>query len=406
MYKFKVTSLFEPNYYAEEDIVVNQGGTDSSKTVTILQILSTIATTTSPPSDDDPVITILAESIPNIKKGAWRKFQQILETPGFRSYIKNPDSLGERVVHFTTGWVMEFISVVDEQSAKQGKRQYLYVNEANGVSWPIFWQMAKRTRVRTFVDYNPSAPFWVHDKLLSGMPEKESSVMINHTRNNDLSATVRRIISDHRHNCFLSDKEHAKTEGIKDPNFHKVYARGLTGNLQGLVYPDWRIIPDEEFPWDNDKFFGGIDFGYTNDPTAAVIMAKVGENIFVHELCYDNEFTEKQIAAIYKASKFGESPLYCEHDFDMIRALRKQKIRAISARKGPNTIKPGIKKVKDYNIFYTASSKNIDFERKRYMWMQDPVSGKFMNEPIDQDNHLMDAIRYGIFTHFYRNSES
>jgi phage terminase large subunit len=393
MYTFNTTPVFEANYYATEDILVNQGGTDSSKTISILQTLCVIATTTKPPVDDDPIITVLAESVPNLKKGAWRKMESFfLSDPEFVKTIKNPDSLGDRVIHFRSGWKMEFISAVDEQSAKQGKRQYLYVNEANGIAWPIFWQMAKRTRIRTYIDYNPSAPFWAHDKLIGTLPET-----------NDLSATVKLIISDHRHNPFLSEREHAKTEGIKDPQLWKVYARGLTGNLQGLIYPDWKMIPDKDFPWKADKFFGGIDFGYTNDPTAGVLMTRIGESIFVHELCYDNEFTEKQIAKLYNANKFGRSPLYCEHDGDMIRALRKEKLRAVPARKGPNSIKPGIKKVKDYQIFFTASSKNIEFERKRYMWMQDPVTGKFMNEPIDQDNHLMDAIRYGIFTHYYRS---
>lgn len=398
MYNFNVAPLFQENYNAREDIIINQGGTDSGKTVAILQVLCTIATTTKPPTDistgqmDDPVITVLAESIPNLKKGAWRKMQSIMADPNFRKYLKNPDSTGDRVLHFKSGWIMEFISVVDEQNAKQGKRQYLFVNEANGIPWNIFWQMAKRTRVRTYIDYNPSAPFWAGENLIGTTPD-----------GNDLSATVRLIISDHRHNPFLSEREHMRTEGIKNKELWKVYARGLTGNIQGLIYTTWKMISDEDFPWDADGKFGALDFGYTNDPTAGVYMVKIANTIYVHELCYHYSMTATQIKELYKSKGFkSETPIYCEHDPDMIRQLRNKNLMTVPARKGQGSLNAGIMKVNEYEICYTASSSNIDFERKRYMWMTDPESGKLLNEPEPGNDHLMDAIRYGVYSRFFR----
>src|SRR5678815_3499006 len=121
----------------------------------------------------------------------------------------------DRIVYFKSGWIMEFTSYETEQAAKQGKRQYLFVNEAQGISWMVFWQLAKKTRRVVFIDYNPTAPFWSHEKLIGTTPES-----------NDLSVPVKLIISDHRHNPFLSEAEHARTENIKDPELWKVYARG------------------------------------------------------------------------------------------------------------------------------------------------------------------------------------
>lgn len=339
-------------------------------------------------------MTVLSESVPNAKKGAWRTAQSILKDNDILQRYVQYVNEGDRIIYFKTGWVMEFLGATDEQNAKQGKRQYLFVNEANGVSWPIFWQMAKRTRIRTWIDYNPSAPFWAHEKLIGTLPES-----------NDLSAVVQLIISDHRHNPFLSEREHAKTEGIKDKELWRVYARGMTGNLQGLIFPTWKQIADKDYPWEEDGKFGGLDFGYTNDPTAGARMVRIGKKIFVHELCYEAAKTPTQLKALYRAEKFGsETPIYCEHDTDMIRQLRTLGLLAIPARKGPNSIKAGIMKLNEYEVYYTASSKNIDFERKKYMWMKDADTGKFVNVASENDNHLMDAIRYGVFSHFYRAS--
>jgi phage terminase large subunit len=355
-----------------------------------MQVLTLIAATTKPPVSD-PIITILSESVPNSKKGAYRVFKSIASNNKYVQQAILSWNETDRVITFKNGWFMEFIGATDEQNAKQGKRQYLFVNEANGVPWPIFWQMAKRTRIRTFIDYNPSAPFWAHDKLIGTLPES-----------NDLGATVQLIISDHRHNPFLSEKDHAKTEGIKDPELWKVYARGMTGNLSGLIYPNWKQIPDADFPWDEQKF-GALDFGYTNYPTAGSRMCRIANKIFVHELCYTPGVTPIQLKQLYTAQKFtGDDPIYCEHDGDMIRQLRQLGLLAIAARKGPGSINAGILKVNEYEVFYTASSKNIDFERKRYMFLKDPVTGKFLNTPIDLDNHHMDEIRMGVYTHYYR----
>lgn len=388
---FETSPVFQALHDSKADIVVLQGGTDSGKTVAAIQDHTLIAISTKPPADD-PIISIVNKSVPDAKKGAYRKFEDLVSSNKFVESCIVDWNKSDRVVKWKSGWVMEFLGAVDEQTAKQGKRQYLFVNEANGIPWLVFWQYAKRTRIRTTIDYNPSAPFWSHEKLIGTTKD-----------GNDLYATVELIISDHRHNPFLSAADHAKTENIKDKNLWNVYARGKTGNLIGIIYPDWKMIANKDFPWDEDGKFGGIDFGYTNDPTAAVLLIRISNNIYVHELCYQPAMTAQQLKTLYKSTGFGAgSPLYCEHDGDMIRQLRMKNLMAIAARKGANSINAGISKVNEYNIFYTASSENIDMERKRYMWQIDPDTGKPTNVPTESFNHLMDAIRYGIYSNFYR----
>jgi phage terminase large subunit len=381
-----VTQVFHANYQSAEKIIINQGGTSSSKTYSLVQLLYLKAVT-----EANQVITVTGESIPNLKKGAYRDAQSVYSnTPWLHSYVKFWNQ-SERIIYFKNGSIIEFVSNLDEQSAKNGKRDYLFVNEAQGVDWLIFFQMAIRTRKTIYIDYNPTAPFWSHDNLIGTTPET-----------NDLSASVRLIISDHRHNRFLSDDEHRKIEGIKDKELWRVYARGLTGNLQGIIYPNWRMIPDSDFPSDA-RFWGGLDFGYTNDPTAGVKIAKVGESIFLHEICYTPGISPRDLKQLFKGNGFrDDTPIYCEHDPDIITQMRRLQMLALPAQKGQGSVRAGIFKMYDYQVYYTASSKNIDEERRRYMWIIDPDTGKPTNEPEDKYNHLLDAVRYGVYTHFYK----
>lgn len=388
---FDTGPLYKVLCESDADIDVLQGGTDSGKTVAAIQFFIVVACYTRPPLQD-PIITVLNESVPNSKKGAYRIAKSFYDSNAyFRSCVKDFKE-GERVIYFKNGWVMEFLGATDEQNAKQGKRQYLFVNEANGISWPIFWQMAKRTRIKVVIDYNPSAPFWAHENLIGTLPD-----------GNDLGMSVRLTISDHRHNPYLTDKQHAQTENIKDPERWKVYARGMTGNLSGIIFPNWKQIDDKNFPW-NESLLGGLDFGYTNDPTAGVLIAVIANNVYVHELCYEPGLTPLRLAQLYKAHKFNdEQYIYCEHDPDITRQLRALELMAIPAVKGKGSIKAGIMKLNEYNVYYTTSSKNIAFERAKYMWEKDPLTGKLTNVPTEVDNHLMDAIRYGVYSRFCRS---
>ncbi len=383
---FSGTPVFLANQKSKAKVIINQGGTSSSKTYSIVQLLFLFAT-----SQKGTVITITGESIPNLKKGAYRDAETIFNnTSILKHYIKDWNK-SERIIYFKNGSLIEFVSNLTEQSAKNGKRDYLFVNEANGVAWQIFWQLAIRTRKQIFVDYNPTVPFWAHEKLIGTSPET-----------NDLNATVECIISDHRHNTFLSAEEHAKIEGIKDKDLWSVYARGKTGNLQGLIFPNATRIPNNQFPWDAE-FIGGLDFGYTNDPTAGVRIAKIGESIFLHEICYTSGIAPIQMKQIFSVNGFTAStPVYCEHDPDQVAQLRRLQVLALPARKGQGSINAGIIKLKEFKIFYTASSANLHDEKTKYMWKVDPNTGKPTNSPIDQFNHLWDATRYGVYTHWFR----
>lgn len=396
---FESGPLFKANYelIGKADIVVNQGGTDSGKTFALIQLLCWICCFFKAPAED-PICSVLSESIPNSKKGPYRIFESLYNTNRhLRSRIAHWDRAG-RVVTFKSGWVLEFLGATDEQNAKQGKRQFLFVNEANGIPWLIFWQMAKRTRQCVFIDYNPTAPFWAHDNLIGKVPG-----------DNDLYARVQLLISDHRHNPFLSKKDHDRTENIKDPELWRVYARGLTGKMTGLIYNDWTAISVNEFPWDRPKF-GAVDFGYTIDPTAQLAMRMIGKKmgvrkkLFVHELAYETGISNAVMKANFKGEggEFTSStPIYSELDHGTMREMRLLNLLVIPAIKG--NVPKGIHFMKtEFDVFYTATSKNLADELRRYKWDTDPNTGHPTNEPVDKFNHCLDAARYGGVTHCSR----
>jgi phage terminase large subunit len=377
------------------DLLILQGGTDSGKTVAATQFLTVLARSTKPPKPNpfdlvDPLITFLNESVPNSKKGAYRTFQNVIADnqyvlDGIKDWNKT-----DRIIEWRSGWIMQFEGATDEQAAKQGKRMRLFVNEANGISYPVFFQYAKRTRQQTIIDYNPSAPFYAHDKFIGTTPEQ-----------NDLNAKVKLVISDHRHNPFLSKREHEKTENIRDLELWKVYARGLTGNLIGTVYTNWISIPDSKFPWNHDQLFFGLDVGWTNDPTVLMLCAKIGMDIFVHELCYEPGIAPSFIDQLMRGKGYN-GVIFSEHAPDMIKQLKRLGRNVRAARKGPGSIQAGISKVKEYRVHYTESSTNLKEELKRYTWLLDEDTKLPTNEPIDAYNHALDAVRYAIYTAFYR----
>ncbi|HVV55696.1 MAG TPA: phage terminase large subunit, partial [Mucilaginibacter sp.] len=238
---FKTSVLFIENYEARAHIVVNQGGTSSGKTFAILQVLFCIAC-----QRMASVITVAGQDIPNLKAGAlrdalniWTGSEQLMAA--VKSYNRS-----ERIFEFINGSIIEFKSYDDAQDAKSGKRDFLFVNEANGIGWDIYSELALRTKHRIYIDYNPNTAFWMHDKLL-GKPD------------------VQLIISDHRHNPFLEEGVRQKIERLRDidQELWRVYARGLTGRISNLVLGNWQLC--DRIPPDARLVAVGLDFGFSND---------------------------------------------------------------------------------------------------------------------------------------------
>jgi phage terminase large subunit len=367
----KTSILFKCNYEAQKHVVVNQGGTSSGKTFAIQQVLFAIAC-----ENAGQVITIAGQDIPNLKAGAMRDAQTIVNQSDHIQGMIRAFNKSDRVYEFHNGSIIEFKSYDDAQDAKSGKRDYLFVNEANGFSWDVYNELALRTRKRIFLDYNPNASFWVHDKLLG----KED---------------VQLLISDHRHNPFLDDSIHEKIEKIRDEDEEqwKVYARGLTGKVTGLVFTNWLLC--DAIPLQARRLAYGLDFGYTNDQTGLLEVYLQNGELWVNELLYETSLTNQDINKRMQAAGMSKNTEIVADSAEpkSIEELRRLGWNMTGAKKGGDSILNSIDILRRYRINVTRSSTNLRKELGRYQWKTD-ASGRPLNVPTDTWNHLIDPLRY------------
>ena len=368
---FEVSDLFMANKETEERTVVNQGGTSSGKTYSIMQLLFEMAM-----NEPDLVVTIVGQDIPNLKKGAYRDAKTILnQSPILQVWFPYINE-SERVIRCINGSVLEFTSFKDEQDAKSGKRDVLFINECDGIAYGIYWQLDMRTRRKVFLDYNPSARFWVHDNVIG--------------RKN-----VKLIISDHRCNPFLSKEEHEKIEKIEDYELWKVYARGKTGKLKGLIFPEFRIVDRMPEVLECKGNWYGLDFGYTNDPTALENMRLAHGELWVDELLFEAGYDNPMIARVMKTNGIMRRDVVIADCAEpkSISEINSFGFNVQPSSKGPDSIKNGIQILQRYKINVTRRSTGIIQEMKRYKWKVDK-NGVMLNVPIEVWNHGIDAIRY------------
>ena len=363
--------LFRQNYTTEAHIVINQGGTSSGKTYAIEQVLFCLAC-----EAEKQVITVVGQDIPNLKAGALRDAQNIyLSSDALQAAVKSYNKT-DRIFEFYNGTVIEFKSYENSQDAKSGKRDYLFVNEANGIHWDVYNELALRTKKRIYIDFNPNSEFWVHDKLV-GKPG------------------VQLLISDHRHNPFLMDTVREKIESLKkvDEQLWRVYARGLTGKITGLVLTDWHIC--ESIPPNASLLAAGLDFGFTNDETGFLLVYKQNGNLWVDEVLYETGLTNPDIADKLTEAGISKATEIIADSAEpkSIEELKRLGWRVTGAKKGPDSIKNSIDILKRYTINVTRQSVNLRNELGRYKWKTDRT-GKTLNEPIDTWNHLIDPLRY------------
>lgn len=370
---FKCGPIYDANLAAKEDIIVNQGGTYSGKTYGLMQVLNTIAV-----SERNKIITVVGESVPNLKKGAMRDNDKIVASSEILQSLITGGNKQERTITFGSGTIIEFTSYVTSQDAHSGKRDYLFINEAPGIPWAIAEQLINRTNTRTYIDYNPSIPFWSHEKLIN--PGKFGA------------KKVKTIISDHRHNPFLTQEQHDHIEmrALQDPEWGKVYARGLTGKVEGLILRNWQIV--DAIGTSAKLIANGLDFGFTNDPSASVAVYMQDGELWVDELLYETGLTNDKIADELK--KYHGNFVCDSSEPKSIQELKNHKLKAVPAEKGPGSVNTSIDILKRYKINVTRRSVNLIKELNRYKWRVDKTTGANLNEPVDFYNHLIDALRY------------
>ena len=354
---------------------VIQGGTSASKTFSILSVLIIRATT------KRTEISIVGETIPHLRRGAIRDFIKIM----IAKRIFVPARWNKTLLTYTfgNGSTIEFFSADQEAKLRGARRQVLFVNEANNIEFEAYHQLAIRTSETIYIDFNPVSEFWAHTEVLA---EQDSELLVLTYRDNEaLPSTIRDDIEAAR------DKAATSTYWA---NWWKVYGLGEVGSLQGVVFDDWQQVDGIDFA--GDKLVAiGLDWGYTNDPTAVVAVYKRGSAILMHELIYQNGLTNQDIADQLRKLGIGRSwPIIADSaEPKSIEEVHRLGFNIHPATKGADSIRNSIDILKRQPLLVTRESTNLIKELRNYTWDTDRT-GASLGVPIDRYNHAIDAVRY------------
>jgi phage terminase large subunit len=351
-------------------IKIIQGGTSAGKTFGILPILIDKAA-----KKGGLEISVVAESIPHLRRGALRDFIKCMKwTNRFVDERYNKSLLK---YEFANGSFIEFFSADDSKKLRGGRRNILYINECNQISFESFLEMSIRTKDEVFLDYNPTAEFWVQTEL-EGQEDAEK-IILTYKDNEALDVGI-------------VDQIEKNIKKAETSNYWKswvdVYVNGLMGKLEGIVFSNWKQI--DTIPKEARLVGIGLDFGYTNDPTSCIEIYKHNEKRILNEIVYQTGLLNSDIAK--KLPK--DVPVYADSaEPKSIRTLQLAGITIKGVTKGRDSINYGIDVMQRENYLVTSNSTNLIKELRSYCWDTDKT-GKRLNKPIDNYNHAIDAVRY------------
>jgi phage terminase large subunit len=367
---FKRTTSINKILSLKRRIKIIQGGTSAGKTFGILPILIDKCT-----KEKGLEVSVVAETIPHLRRGALKDFLKIMRWTN--RYFDDRFNKTLLRYDFANGSSIEFFSADDASKLRGARRDILYINECNNVTFEAYNELAIRTKREVYLDFNPANEFWVHKELKD---EPDTDFIILTYKDNE--ALDESIVSQ-----IEKNREKAATSSYW-ANWWRVYGLGEVGSLEGVVFNNWKeidTIPDEA------KLVGiGLDFGYTNDPTAAIGIYNWNGKRIVNEIVYRTGMVNSDIAKILPSGVVIYADSSEPKSIEEIRRYGKT-IKGVT--KGNDSINYGIDVMQRQEYLVTKSSTNLIKELRSYCWDVDK-QGVRMNKPIDHFNHAIDALRY------------
>lgn len=363
----EATEIFEKNWehFNNEKyrFIINQGGSRSSKTVSLCQLIILYAYT-----NPNKVISIIRKTFPALRATVMRDFFEQINNMNLGPIIKHNKS--EHIVTFPNGTIVEFFSVDDEQKIRGRKRDIAWVNEANELWYEDFQQLNFRTTEKLIFDYNPSdSHSWLYELPIN------QSIMIKST---------------YKDNPFLDKSIVKQIEDLKftDEAQYQIYALGEKTTSKVNIYSNFTYV--EEKPIRFQQFKYGLDFGY-NHPTSLVKVWFHENELFVEDLIYESYLTTKEL--VEKIKSVGmERTVECMADWARPEIIQEINDSGFSLLNADKNVKKGIDDVKTYKIF--TNSKNIIKEYENYKWKK--IGDRIQDEPVKNWDDAMDAIRYAV----------
>lgn len=345
------------------------GGTSAGKTVSILQYLIHLAQ-----KDTEPTVTsITSESLPHLRRGAMRDFLDILKTHNY--YQDALWNKSDFTYTFPSGSRIEFFSADQPHKVRGPRRHRLFINEANNLPYETFDQLEVRTKEFIIADWNPTHEYWWYTEV---MPKRDDYdfLTLTYKDNEALAPEIIKSIEQRKNNKM----------------WWRVYGEGQLGEIESRIYRDWAII--DEIPHEARLERYGLDFGYSNDPTAIVAIYRYNGGFIADEVCYQKGMSNKDIADLLQTLEMS----LCVADSaepKSIDEIKSYGVSIVPATKGSDSIRQGIQYVQEQRMSVTKQSTNIIKEYRNYLWITDK-DGKQLNDPNDKNDHALDALRYAM----------
>lgn len=320
-------------------------------------------------------ISVVSESIPHLRRGAIRDFLKIMQGIGYYQDARyNKSSL---TYVFQNGSYIEFFSADQPDKLRGARRDVLFINECNNITFEAYQQLAIRTREFIYLDYNPTHQFWLDTELAD---DKDiSKVVLTYKDNEALEPSIVKEIE--------KAKERAKTSKYW-ANWWNVYGLGKQGKIEGLIYQDWTTI--DTLPKEARYLATGLDFGFTNDPSAAVDIYKYNDGYILDEVFYKRGLYNNDIYNLLRDKRMTYAD---SAEPKSIGELQQYGLNIMGATKGQGSVMFGVQLLQSHKISVTSRSTNIIDEMNNYSFDKDR-QGNTLNKPIDAFNHALDAARY------------
>ena len=346
------------------------GGTSASKTISIILWMIQRAQQNKHGAE---TMSIVSETFPHLKRGAMRDFLMIMEQ---HKYYKDKEwNKTDCIYTFHNGSRIEFFSADQVGKVRGPRRDILFINEANNVSYEVYTQLEIRTRKIIWLDWNPVQEFWFYEDV-KGKPGVDF-ITLTYKDNEALDKSIVETIESRKNNR----------------NWWRIYGLGLLGVAEGRIYNNWELI--DKIPHEARLERRGLDFGYSNDPSALVSIYYYNGGYILNEELYQKGLSNKQIADTINALEIPSGLVIADSaEPKSIDELKIYGVNVLPTIKGRDSVNQGIQYVQDQRISVTKRSVNLIHEYRNYLWDTDR-DGKFTQDPSPIFNHCMDAIRYG-----------
>jgi phage terminase large subunit len=367
--ELKTTPVFSKNWDVINNdkirFVINQGGSRSSKTYSICQLLIVLCL-----KKPGTMVSIVRKSFPSLRASVMRDFFEVMRE--LNLYKTTEHHKTENIYNFDNGSSVEFFAVDDEQKLRGRKRDILWANEANELNFEEYTQLNMRTTGKLIFDFNPSDNFhWLYD--LISRPESKL------------------IHSTYKDNPFLEEALVKEIENLinVDESYYRIYALGEKGTGKTTIYTHWKYY--EDLPETKTKIYG-LDFGF-NHPMSLLEVNFIDNKAYVRELVYESGLTVDDLILRMSSLEVSKKhEIICDGARpEMIEEIKRAGYMAKSAVK---EVKKGIDSVKSTELYIHKESLNVVKETASYKWKTN--GDVILDEPVKMYDDAMDAMRYAI----------